>query len=119
MAHERGIRGEPVGDGDVSDVLDIPLVLQPWEPDYAVATYRDGGAEFPAPDLPDEWVEISPMTGAEQLDDDVDLALRQLPGNNASASRPWLRWPSESATRYRHAVPRCARLPRDAIRPLP
>lgn len=78
VAHERVIRGEPVGDGDVSDVLDIPLVLQPWEPDYAVATYRDGGAEFPAPDLPDEWVEISPMTGAEQLDDDVDLALRQL-----------------------------------------
>ncbi len=30
------------------------------------------------PDLPADWTEITPPAGAERLDDDVDLAVRQL-----------------------------------------
>lgn len=78
VAHERSIRGEPVDASDLPEVLDIPVALQPWEPEYEVATYGENGAEFPAPELPDDWSEIEPTTGAEQLDDDVELALRQL-----------------------------------------
>ncbi|WP_040494030.1 DUF6183 family protein [Ilumatobacter nonamiensis] len=78
VAHERAIRGEPIDDTDLADVLDIPTRLQPWEPEYALATYTDGGAEFPAPELPDDWTDAAPVAGAEVLDDEVDLALRQL-----------------------------------------
>lgn len=82
VAHERAIRGEPIdaltGGQDLSDVLDLPSTIQSWEPDYAIATYLDNGAEFPAPDLPEDWTRLDVVNGAEHLDDDVDLALRQL-----------------------------------------
>ena len=78
VAHERAIRGEPIDERPLADVLDIPTVIQPWEPRYAVATYHVGGAEFPAPDLADDWEDLTPIDGAETLDDEVDLALRQL-----------------------------------------
>lgn len=83
VAHERAIRGEPIDDVDLAPVLDIPTTLQPWEPDYALATYSDQGAEFPAPDLPDDWRELDAAPGAEVLDDEVELAVRQL-------LEPWL-----------------------------
>jgi hypothetical protein len=83
VAHERAIRGEPIDADDLAPVLDIPAVLEPWEPEYALAEYSDGGAEFPMPDLPDDWVDVATTTGAEVLDDDVDLAVRQL-------VEPWL-----------------------------
>ncbi len=83
VAHERAIRGEPIETAELAPVLDIPTALQSWEPDYALATYSDAGAEFPMPDLPDEWRELATATGAEVLDDDVDLAFRQL-------VEPWL-----------------------------
>ncbi len=78
VAHERAIRGEPIDTDDLSPVLDIPPTLAEWEPDYALATYSENGGEFPTPDLPDEWRAISTTTGAEELDDEVDLSLRQL-----------------------------------------
>ena len=78
VAHERAIRGEPIDTPDLLPVLDIPPTLSSWEPDYAVATYTDNGGEFPAPDLPDDWQEITTTTDAEELDDDVDLSFRQL-----------------------------------------
>ncbi len=77
VAHERVIRGEHVDAPDLPAVLDLPLALQPWEPDYELATYSDAGGEFPMPDLPDDWTDIEPEP-AERLDDDVDLAIRQL-----------------------------------------
>jgi hypothetical protein len=86
VAHERVIRGEPVDDVDLPDVLDIPLVLQPWEPDYEVAVYTDDGAEFPMPDLPDDWSDVDVSDDAEQLDDDVELAVRQLVESWTSSS---------------------------------
>lgn len=82
VAHERVLRGDHVEAADLPAVLDLPLTLQPWEPDYALATYSDAGAEFPMPVLPDTWVDIDPAP-AEALDDDVDLAVRQL-------VEPWL-----------------------------
>jgi hypothetical protein len=93
VAHERVLRGEDLGaERELPEVLDIPLDLQSWEPSYAVATYRDSGAEFPMPDLPgadaDDWSAVDP-TGAEVLDDDVALAVRQLvePWVNGSNGR--------------------------------
>lgn len=83
VAHERAIRGEPIDTPDLAPVLDIPTVLQPWEPVYALATYAEVGAEFPAPDLPEEWRQVTTAPGAEVLDDDVELAVRQL-------VEPWL-----------------------------
>jgi hypothetical protein len=53
-AHERVVRGEdcrnlePVGPA----VLDLPFVLAPWEPEYALAEYRSHDADFPAPARP-------------------------------------------------------------------
>ena len=58
-------------------MLDLPLALQSWEPDYALATYTEAGAEFPIPPLPDDWDDIEPIP-AEVLDDDVEYAVRQL-----------------------------------------
>lgn len=77
VAHERAIRGEVIDD-DIADVLDIPLELEGWEPEYPVATYRDNDADFPAPDLPQNWDEIDASGDAERLDDDVELAVQQL-----------------------------------------
>ncbi len=83
VVHERVLRGESiVDDPDLAAVLELPLRVQRWEPSYALATYTDVGAEFPMPDLPDVWQDIVP-TGAERLDDDVVLAVRQL-------VEPWL-----------------------------
>lgn len=82
VAHERVLRGESIDAPQLPAVLDLPLELQPWEPDYPLATYTDAGAEFPAPDLPDDWSSIEPEP-TEVLDDDVELAVRQL-------VEPWL-----------------------------
>lgn len=79
VAHERVMRGDNVDDHDhdLPEVLDLPLALQPWEPDYALAAYTEAGAEFPLPNLPDDWDDIEP-SAAEVLDDDVEYAVRQL-----------------------------------------
>jgi hypothetical protein len=55
-AHERVVRGEDlVGDDTVDPaVLELPLRLQPWEPDYPLATYRPHELEVddaPEPEL--------------------------------------------------------------------
>lgn len=82
VAHERVLRGEHVDAPQLPAVLDLPLELQEWEPAYALATYTDSGAEFPMPQLPDDWVEVVPAR-ADTLDDEVELAVRQL-------VEPWL-----------------------------
>jgi hypothetical protein len=55
-AHERVVRGEDLsGDDGIDDtVLELPLRLQPWEPDYPLATYRAHEmevADVPSPAL--------------------------------------------------------------------
>ncbi|MGB0112994.1 MAG: DUF6183 family protein [Ilumatobacteraceae bacterium] len=82
VAHERVLRGETINAPELPAVLDLPLDLQPWEPNYALATYGEADGEFPMPDLPDDWTSIEPDSG-EVLDDDVELAVRQL-------VEPWL-----------------------------
>lgn len=84
VAHERVLRGEAIDAGSVAElpeVLDVPYVLAPWEPAYPLATYRDGGAEFPTPPLPASLAEVDlPGDVADAIVQDpaVDLALRQL-----------------------------------------
>ncbi len=67
-AHERVVRGEDLTahqhDAWRHLIHDdgLPLCLQPWEPAYPVATYRDSTAEFPAPDPPpsSSYVPVQP-----------------------------------------------------------
>ncbi len=77
VAHERVLRGDVIDDDDLPAVLDLPLALQSWEPDYALATYTDEGAEFPMPSLPERWYDVEPVPD-EILDDDVEYAVQQL-----------------------------------------
>ncbi|MGH9023010.1 MAG: hypothetical protein ACRDV9_07915 [Acidimicrobiia bacterium] len=53
-AHERVVRGEDLSRVDVpfGDVFDLPLVLEPWEPRWPVATYSDNEIHAPRPGLP-------------------------------------------------------------------
>ena len=83
VAHERVLRGEAMtaaSTAGLPDVLDLPLRLAAWEPEYCLATYDDDRGEFPAPDLPARLTDVElPTDAPEQVDDDaVDLALRQL-----------------------------------------
>jgi hypothetical protein len=48
-AHERVLRGEDLRNADVINVLDIPLVVQAWEPAYPIADYKADEATFPPP----------------------------------------------------------------------
>jgi resuscitation-promoting factor RpfA len=51
VAQERVLRGEDLRDapGAHAEVLELPLVLAPWEPAYALATYRSDEREVPDP----------------------------------------------------------------------
>ncbi|MEA2686227.1 MAG: hypothetical protein QOE93_1422 [Actinomycetota bacterium] len=77
-AHERVVRGEDVtGDERVdATVLELPLRLQPWEPDYPLATYRAHKlevADVPPPGLHP----VDPPTAAATRVDDPE-AVRAL-----------------------------------------
>ncbi|HEX5631398.1 MAG TPA: hypothetical protein VFY15_07045 [Acidimicrobiia bacterium] len=54
VAHERVLRGEDLrADASIDpDVVEVPLVVAPWEPQYPLATYRASQAEFPSPPPP-------------------------------------------------------------------
>ncbi|MDQ1396677.1 MAG: hypothetical protein QOG64_1936 [Acidimicrobiaceae bacterium] len=84
-AHERVVRGEDLTDDAAArrlpEVLELPLVLQDWEPAYAVAGYHPDKADFPAPSLP----EPAPIArrgdggGGRPIDDpDAERALTEL-----------------------------------------
>lgn len=62
-AHERVVRGDNlVGDDRVDTaVLELPLRLQPWEPDYPLATYR--AHELEVADVPEPG-ELGPAVPA-------------------------------------------------------
>jgi hypothetical protein len=83
VAHERVLRGEAIDPATVTalpETLDLPFLVASWEPAYALATYRDGGAEFPAPPAPGPFADIDVTAGrGDRLDDPaVELATRQL-----------------------------------------
>lgn len=68
FAHECVARGEDLRDADDADgsVLDVPLALASFEPEYEAAHYTLEKAEFPSPALParDQWDDVS-LQGAE------------------------------------------------------
>lgn len=84
VAHERSMRGEEItGVGTEIRVLDIPLALQPWEPEYSFPVYGDASVSHPNP--ADGWHQTwSPLTlnsaDPELVLDDAatDDALRRL-----------------------------------------
>jgi hypothetical protein len=92
-AHERVVRGEdcrdpePVGPA----VLDLPLVLAPWEPEYALAEYRSHDADFPSPAWP-ALAEVDLPRAATRLDPD-DTVDAPLDGRDAVA---WMAWAAAS-----------------------
>lgn len=53
-AHERVVRGDDLRGVErvIEPVLEVPLVLQPWEPAYPVAEYHPDKADFPTPPGP-------------------------------------------------------------------
>lgn len=80
-AHERVVRGEDLAGDDRLDhgVLEVPPVLQSWEPAYPLANYEPHDSDFPAPPLPDPapvelpaWVR--PVPDAEACRALVELA---------------------------------------------
>lgn len=84
VAHERVLRGEDLVDDDSIDpgVVEVPLVLQPWEPRYPVATYHASRAEFPTPE-PAALVPLAlPAPGAARSDSETVEALLAL-------AQPW------------------------------
>jgi len=80
-AHERVVRGEDLSDDPRvgASVLELPLRLEPWEPAYPLACYKQHEAEFPdVPppplhdvDLPDAAPEVDDPEACRAL---VDLA---------------------------------------------
>ncbi len=93
VAHERSIRGEVIDDAalcDLPPVLDIPVGLQPWEPDYPISTYTDAGAEHPEPPMTAPSTSRKAQDGAARVDDAAtELAVRHLvePWTSASTGR--------------------------------
>ena len=83
-AHERVLRGEDLtGDTTVDrGVVDIPLVLQGWEPGYPVAVFHADKADFPSPFHPALRPLTLPAAGREVEDDESSEALLDL-------ARPW------------------------------
>jgi hypothetical protein len=79
-AHERVLRGEDLtGVGGIdSQVLEIPLRLEPWEPAYPLASYRPDEADFPSPGLPPLQLAGMGEPGAEIDDEDAAEALYDL-----------------------------------------
>ncbi len=80
VAHERALRGETIP-ADAPNPLEIPLVLQKWEPQYCLATYSDEGVDAPSPTLPtaDRFRVMKPKAKIARVDDvSVTLAVRQL-----------------------------------------
>ncbi len=83
-AQERVVRGEDLSGAPGVDagVLDLPAVLQEWEPRYPVAAFHADKADFPGPPRPDLRPLTLPLPG-EAVDDDQTMeALLAL-------ARPW------------------------------
>lgn len=82
VAQERVLRGE-ILDGDPRahpEVLDLPLHLEPWEPTYALATYRSNVVEVAEPWTPKSpLLEVVADPGTNELDEEeIEHALLDL-----------------------------------------
>ena len=88
-AHERVLRGEDLTDDPVGatlpEVLEMPLCLQLWEPDYALAEYHADRMEAPAPRMPALRPVLAhnggaPSSSGRATADEVSGALEDLVG---------------------------------------
>ena len=80
VAHERVLRGEDL-EADTAinrQVLDLPLVLAPWEPTYPVAVYHPDHVEAPPPERPRLVATVLPRQAEPVADDETRHALREL-----------------------------------------
>lgn len=81
VAHERVVRGDDLTDDASVDrsVIDLPLVLQVWEPPYALAEYEVSEARFPRPVVAaGETVDLSGREARPVEDREVADALLEL-----------------------------------------
>lgn len=71
VAQERVLRGEDLtGDRRAHpEILELPLAIQPWEPVYALATYRSTYVEVAEPWEPRVGLVEVERAGAQELDD--------------------------------------------------
>lgn len=81
VAQERALRGETL-EGDVrahQELVDVPLRIQPWEPPYALATFRSNLVEVQEPWPPrSAWEEVDAEPGEPIDDAEVVDALLEL-----------------------------------------
>ncbi|MGK2956978.1 MAG: DUF6183 family protein [Acidimicrobiales bacterium] len=84
FAHECVIRGEVLTDNPLAaelatlNVVDLPLELKPWEPEYCVATYHPDRIESAGPAQPTMPTTTLPSAGQGVEDNDSEAALRSL-----------------------------------------
>ncbi len=80
-AHERVVRGEDLTGIELPGppVLELPLRLQSWEPQYSLAEYRHDKADFPAPAAPHfEAADLPRVSPPPRRDGDAVRALLDL-----------------------------------------
>lgn len=104
LAAERVLRGEDLRrEPDAHpEVLELPMVLQPWEPAYELATYRASKVTAPAPQVP---APTRPGRGTpgEEIDDPelvrslMDLAATWVTSSNGTADAAVAEGPAEAA----------------------
>lgn len=81
VAQERVLRGEDLAADERAhaELVDVPLVLEEWEPPYALATFRSNLVEVQEPWEPRAaWEELIPEAGEPIDDPEVTDALLEL-----------------------------------------
>ena len=108
VAQERVLRGEDLRHDDRAhgEVFDLPLVLQAWEPEYHLATYKAHDVEVPGPQPPTRFQPEAPGIHTKLEDPEVerallDLAASWIDGSEGSASVVFVQGTAGSAA---HAV---------------
>lgn len=80
VAHERALRGEMISADTVEhlpQVIDIPVQLQPFEPDYPPSTYTDEGGQHDEPPSGGAFASYATTHDGEVVDDEsTDQAVR-------------------------------------------
>lgn len=81
VAQERALRGEVLDSDERAHpgLVDLPLRMEPWEPPYALATFRSNLVEVQEPWEPQgRWEEVDADAGAPVEDAEVVDALLEL-----------------------------------------